>query len=422
MSNFSGQNPTFSNANVNAPGSQYAANYGFQSNTLTFDTVRKLIFDTTPQEYPELYLLNLGGMKPLDDDQTLYYEKQIFRQGVITPVLTANILTGTAQVVPVTNTSAVSKDTIIYHPTTEQNVIVRDVDTSAGTITIGSYTNETLPQLNSGTSYAFGNGATITADGASTIVQSQRLDNLVRRYNYVQLFNRSTSFGVVEMGKYKKLGTTNYVEMNLETLIQEYKYDLANTFWMGKAGNVTLSNGTPAKSMGGIAQTMYAAGSFQVSATPANLLDAVRQACLNTLYSKKGNTKYLLIHPKWIDAIQTQYKQPLVRFAPMDGKNLDLELAMIDFGHTKVVLVGMQRFEARSGSFPPSWEKKGFLLDYTSLNPRYCSFFPEHMDTIASRVNGNKSTLNLFDITYMQGSLTLEYDNPMGGAIINVLA
>lgn len=427
MGNFSGQNPEFSNQNVNPSGSDYAAAYGYQTNTLTYADVRRIIYDATPKEYPELKILMLNGMQSRPGDEFFYYEAQVFRKGVISRILTANIPAGTTQTFLVTNPFAASVDTLLCHPITEQTVNVDAVDTNTSTITIKAKQNEVLPALTSGQSYSFGNVGTITADGANTITQSQRLDELIRRSNYLQLFNRSTEFGVIEMGKYLKQGTTNYVEMNRSRLADEFKYDLANTYWMGQQGNVILSNGKPAKAMGGISPIMAAAGSFQTTITPANILEGVRQACLNTLYSKAGASKFLYIHPQWIDELQKQYKQPLIRFVPDvpggdSAHTADFVLQGMKFGHTTVVLVPMQRFEPLSGSFPPSWFKKGFLLDNASIIPQFCEFFPEKWGQVRSRNNGNENTLNLYDIEYIQGSLSLEYNNPLGGAILNINA
>lgn len=422
--NYSGQNQNFSNANVNGPGSQYAADYGRQSNTLTYDIVRKIIYDSTPEEYPDLKILMMNEMESVEGDEFIYYEAQTFRKGVITPVLTANIAAAVQQVIPVVNTGAASEDTLIVHPSTEQVANIVKVDTSLGQMTIRAMSGETLPALASGTSYVFGNMSTITADGQSNIVQSQRLDELIKRTNNVQLFNRSTTFGVVEMGKYLDKGTTDYIDLNRRRLMDEFKYDMANAYWMGRKGEVILANGTPAKTMGGIAPSMYAAGSYQATVTPANLLEGIRQACLNTLFKKRGYVKFLYIHPTWIDELQKQYKQPLIRYVPETGTGdnsdtIDLELQSIKFGHTTVVLVPMQRFEPNSGSFPASWYKKGFLLDQASIKPRFCKYFPESMGQLASRMT-NTATLNTYDTEYVQGSLSQQHDNPLGGAIINV--
>lgn len=424
--NYSGQNLDLSNANVNAPGSQYAADYGRQSNTLTYDIVRRIIYDSTPEEYPDLKILMMNEMESIAGDEFIYWEAQIFRKGVITPVLVSNIAAANEQVIPVVNTGAASVDTLIVHPATEQVANIVNVSTGASTMTIRAMSGETLPALSSGTSYIFGNMSTITADGQSNIVQSQRRTDMIKRTNNVQLFNRSTSFGVVEMGKYLDGGTTNYIDQNRKDLMDEFKYDYANAYWMGRKGEVILANGTPAKTMGGIAPSMYASGSYQATVTPANLLEGIRQACLNTLFKKRGYVKFLYIHPTWIDELQKQYKQPLVRYVPetSGGKNsdtIDLELQMIKFGHTSVVFVPMQRFEPQSGSFPASWYKKGFLLDQSSIKPCFCKYFPEGMGQLQSRMTTN-TNLNTYDTEYIQGSLSQRHDNPLGGAIINVNA
>ena len=147
--------------------------------------------------------------------------------------------------------------------------------------------------------------------------------------------------------------------------MQQFRVDISNSFWNGQRGEVTLANGQVAKVTGGIFPTMQAAGSPNVTATIANLPQAVEELALDTEFNVLGHTRFLYGTPRNLHNLSQSYKRDLTRYRPSD-KIAMRELNQIDIGSTKMVLGPMKRFEDPS-SFPASFANRFILFERESI-------------------------------------------------------
>lgn len=404
------------NINLNAPGSNYAADFGKETTKQIALQIQKMIFDASPQDYMDLAILNMQKAENVKGDEFSYFEAPWQRKALVTPVLSSNITAATTQTIPVLNPTEAVVDTVIDYPT-EVKGSITSVDVNSSTITVRSLTGQTLPALSSGSAYIFANSSSIDGDGTTNITQAYRLTDLIERYNYVQMFARRTDFGRMEMFKYQNLATTDYVTMNRTKMIEQFRTDLANSYWNGEKGEATLSNGTKVKTMSGLYPAMIKAGSYRSTASASNLLEAIKTAAFRSRYGTGNYVRFLYAVPELLDDIATEVKQPLIRYQAAGDNGADLQLDYISLGTSKLVMVPMQRFEAKSGCFPASFEKRIFILDQASIKP--CVAWNYRIGKIGHR-GENPNTLNNYSTEYIEGTLSMKFQNPLGSAIIDV--
>ena len=171
------------------------------------------------------------------------------------------------QVIPLTAASLdrVSPDLIIIYPDGSHGVIASIAGSNA---TVNSLTNEGLPAIAANDIFAI--QSTVRSDGMDYYSNYERLET-VTRYNYIQFFLRAKRWARVEMQKYMNAGTTDYLKNDKAEKMKQLRIDMFNSFWNGRRGEYTISNGYAAKAMGGIFPLMQNAGSATANPTLAGL-------------------------------------------------------------------------------------------------------------------------------------------------------
>lgn len=400
----------FSNVDLNALASQYASTFGHDTSALIQRITRSLIFDAAPQQFFDLKLLNIKPFENVKSDEWEFFEMGFGREPTIATAIVAG---GTvSQVIPVTTVDEISVDTVVVYPNNQKGTVT-NVDASATSITVTALTGQTLPAVAANDLLA--NMTPVEADAANSISQYFRVDT-IRRFNFIQMMVKAMRFGRMEMFKYKNAGnTSNYLTMQKQRLIQQFRIDLSNSLWNGERGEVTLSNGTLAKVTGGIFPTMQAAGSPNVTATTANLPQALEELALDTEFKAFGATRFLYGTPRQIHALSQQYKRDLTRYTPNDDI-AKLGLKSVDMGSSKIVFVPMKRFEDPS-SFPASWANRLILLDQESVTCKQT--WGEEMGETLPRKDGG--TLNNFTDFWISTTFGVEFSNPLGSGWIDIL-
>lgn len=403
-----GQNQ-FSNVDLNALASQYASQNGHDTSALIQRITKSLIYDAAPQQFFDLKLLNIKPFENVKSDEWEFFEMGFGREPVI---VTAIIAGGATQVLPVTTVDDVSVDTVIVYPNNQKGTIT-DVNATASTITVTAYTGQTLPAT--AVNDMLANMSPIEADAANSISQYFRVDT-VRRFNYVQMMIKAMRFGKMEMFKYKNAGvTSNYLTMQKQRLIQQFRIDLSNSLWNGERGEVSLANGQNAKVTGGLFPTMQASGSPNVTTTVANLPQALEELALDTEFKALGATRFLYGTPRQIHALSQQYKLIATRYEPNDDI-AKLGLSSIDMGSSKIVFVPMKRFEDPS-SFPATWSNRLILLDQESVS--CVQTWGEEMGETLPRKDGG--SLNNFTDFWISTTFGVQFNNPLGSGWIDIL-
>jgi hypothetical protein len=400
----------FSNTDLNALGSNYASLYGHATTDLIQRQIRYAIYDAAPKMYyDDLKILKSKPAENKKSDEFFYLEKVFGRNSIIA---TAVVAAGSTQVIPVTATSTTitSVDMIVTYPNNAKGTI-SNVDTTLNQITVQAMTGSTLPAV--AVNDVLAQLSTIAADGTNKISTYMRL-NTVERTNYIQLFARATRFGEVELYKYKNAGTTDYLDNNRQEVMNQFRIDLSNCYWNGLQGEVTLSDGSKAKTMGGVVPIMQAAGSPAIATTVANIAAAFEDLVLSTQFESAGFTKFLYATPRRLNDLQNAYKRVLTRYTP-DNMLANLKLNQIEMEGTNVVLVPVKRFEEAS-CYPASFANQYILLDQESIS--CCEMWGERMgDTLDRPSNVNLNTYRDF---WVDGNMSIRYDNPLAGGTITV--
>ena len=402
----------FSNLDLNAIGSTYANQFGHGTTALIARVVHNLIYNAAPKQfYPELRILGMKTPDKITTDEFFYHEKAYGRDPI---VATAIVAPGAStQVVPVTpaSTDVITVDTIVVYPN-NQKATVTNVNKGANTITITAMTGQLLPAV--AVNDVLANLSSVEADGANSIAQYFRATT-IERYNFVQLFVKAIRFGKLELYKYMNAGTTDYIAVNRKEMLDQHRIDLSNAYWNGDRGEVTLSNGAKAKTMGGVFPLMQAAGSFNIATSAANLSAAVENLALNTEFGAWGDTRYLYGANRHLLALSKQYRSTLQRYYVGD-KKAELYFEGIEMGSTKIVFVPMKRFED-SASFSPAWANRLILLDQESITPVIA--LEEEMGTTLDRRSGG--TLNNFVDEWISATFSLKFNNPLASGWIDIL-
>ena len=406
---------TFQNRNVNPLGSKYAAQYGHQVTSLITKAVRQVIYDAAPQQYFDLKILGLKTPKMVNSDEYFYHEMGFGRDAIVVSALNAPIAAGTSQKVPVVNLGSVSLDMIVVYPGNERGTIT-NVNAGAGEVTVTAETGGILPAIPAGAqgTTVLSNLSPVEADGQNSISQYYRQET-VERSNYIQMVVKAMRFGEIELEKYKRAGAIEtYLAFQKKRMQEQFRIDLANIYWNGKMGEVTLANGQKAKTAGGIFPIMQQVGSANTSVSIANLPTALEELALDTEYGVYGKTRFLYGTPRAIHYLSNQYKRSLTRYRP-DDKFAMLELDGVKMGSTNIVFVPIKRFEEPS-CFPSSWRSRLILLDQESIQPTF--FLPEKAGQTLPRVNNG--TLNNYTDTWMSATWGLEFYNPLGSGWIDI--
>lgn len=399
-----------SNTDLNAVDSQYAALYGHNTTSLIQKMLHHLIYRAAPQQFYDLNILGLTEPEQVNSDEFSYMESQYAREPVI--VASAYAGGGSSAVITVSPASmeAVSIDTVLVFPNNQKGTVTA-VNPITNQLTINCQTGQTMPAFNLGDS--IGNLSSVEMDGANTISQYFRL-NVIERYNFVQQFVKAIRFGEVEMFKYMKAGTTNYIAENRFEMENQFRIDLSNAFWNGTMGEVTLASGGKAKTMGGIFPTMQEAGSYSVLSSAANLQAAVEDLALNTEYGPYGQTRFLYATPKWLLALSKLYRSPLQRYLVGDTK-AELSFEGINMGSTKILFVPMKRFESNA-DFPAAFANRMILLNHDTIKP--CSMIGERKGNTANRATGG--TYNKFVDEWMDATFSIKFNNPSASGWIDI--
>lgn len=406
----------YNNADLNPLGSTYADDYSRDTTELIRKLIKATIYDAAPQQYMDLKILNIQERRQVTSDEFDYAEMGFGRSALTNAVIGAPIASGASQDLPCESVANISVDTIIV---LEDNVkaVVTAINTGTSTITVKAKSGGTLAQIEAAAAgtYSWANLAPIEADGVNSISQYFRILPTTR-YNFVQMVVKGMRFGKMELFKLEKNATySNYLTMQKQRMIEQFRIDLSNIYWNGERGEFPLAEtNTVAKAAGGVVPLMVDAGCMNESVTLANAPAALEDLALSTEYQAYGESRFLYATPRLIHYLSQQYKGELTRYTP-DNDLAKLGLKGVDIGSTKIVFVPMKRFEEPS-CFPKSFRNKMILIDQKSIIPVEC-WGEEMGETLMRKPNGNLAT---FQDHWVSGTFSIEYNNPLGGGMLNI--
>lgn len=404
---------SFNDAGLNAITSYYADTYGQAKTDLIREDLRPYIFDSAPQQFYDLKILNMQAPKMHNDTEFSWREKGYGRDPVIA---TASNPGGANQItitVSPSSLTVVTTDTIVQFPNGQKGNIIA-INTVLSQITIQCQTGLLAPAVNSGD--IINNFSSIEADSATSYAQNFRAIT-IKRTNFIQMFVKGMNFGDVELEKWKRSGTTDYLDINRREFMRQFRIDISNVYWGGTLGQVNLTNGTPAKMADGVWSMMQKAGSPTLTTTVANVGAALEAAALATEYGEYGQVKFAYMTPTMKNYVAKYYKYPLIRYNVTEGMNGGTEaplwLDSVNIGSTKIVIVPFKRLED-TASFPITQQNTITLLDQENIIPAY--FMAESMIQTPNRRTG--LNLNTFTNFVMSADFSIEFNNPLACALI----
>jgi len=404
-------NDTFNNVNVNSIGSQYAADFGHDISLLVEKVTNRAIFDAAPQQFFDLKLLNMKQFMKVNSDEYFYKEMGYQREPITAAAAAAAATYPASQTYALTSLDNISTDTIIVYPNNQKGTVV-SINSGTSEITVKPYTNDALPAVSIGD--VFGNLSSVEADGADGWAQYFRATT-IERHNFIQLFNKVMRYGEIELYKLKNAAVTNnFLEMERNAMMRQFRIDISNAFWNGQQGEVSLQSGNVAKSTGGVFPAMVASGSPNAAATATTLTDAFEDIILSTEFGDYGGVRFAFMTPRLHLQLSKAYKDEKTRYKPTDSSVTKLQLNEVDIGSSRVVMVPYQRFADRA-SFPSAFENRIIVLDMKNIN--LCQLWGERSGETLSRTQGIPKR---YKEMWVDANMGVKFNNPLACGWIDV--
>lgn len=412
-------NIPFGLQNTNAQSSQYGLISGYSptESILIAKAIKEAIFDAAPDQYNALKLVFEKDFQEFGSDEFEYLESTFGRSAVeSTGIVAAQAAVAGSpqtQVIPMTAASVthITPNEILVYPDNTKAVVVSIVGLN---VTVRSQTSAGLPAVAVGDIFSI--QSTIEADAMDQFYNYERLET-VTRFNFVQLFLRAMRWGKVELLKYQNMGTTNFIVRDKQEKMRQIRTDLFNSFFNGERGEFLLSNGEPAKAMGGIFPTMVNAGSMNSNPTLAGLVTAFKTLAFKTNFKKEGATRFIYGTQEMLHELSQVFKDPAVRYTASDTiSSMDLE--KYKFGGMNFVPVACELFKEQS-CFPKDWARRLLVLDQESISPAKMKGLEAMMigGTLDRGANGTREN---FKDWYVSANLSMVFNNPLGSFWIDV--
>jgi hypothetical protein len=406
---------------TNALGSNYATEFSYDETDLLKKEIARQIFDAAPAKYKVFPLLFEKTVEYVGDDEFSYMEKT-FGRTALKVADNPGVATGATQVITLTTggTANITANKLVVYPNNRKGIVTL-VDIANEQITVQRLNGQAnLPALTLD-DYLSIQGSVI-ADGLNALYHYDRMSKITR-YNYVQLMHRDKRWTRKEMTKFRNNGTSNYFELDKKEQMDLLLQDMFSSFWNGERGEVDFTipgNATgvfKAKLMGGIFPLMVAAG----CATAAGVTDATLQATFERLafetnYQSEGGVRFIFAQNALLYELSKVYKETGIRYAPND-KIADLNLTEYKIGDMRFVPVATELFKELS-MFPVTWKHRIFILDLDTITP-VCMRGYEPIEVGQTAPKGESGSLNDYMEWWIQGMLSLKFNNPLGSFYID---
>lgn len=354
----------FNNADLNPQGSLYAEAFGKDESFLVEKDTNALIFDTQPQQFKDLVLLNRQSAMPAASDEFFWQEMPYQRTPIVAADASGAVVFPATQAITVSSLSGVSTNTEISYPDNTKGVVVA-VDTTSLIITVQPLTDKTLPAVTAGD--VINNLAPVEPDRMDGFAQQFRAET-VEKNGFIQLMSKSIEYGRVERFKKSNTAVNNFLPMEQAAFFQQAKVDISNALWNGQQGEVVFPDGQAAKLTQGLFPAMVENGSPNAVTSAATLVDAFEEVCFASEFGEYGQVRFAFMTPEVHRVLSKAYKDEKTRYTPEDTfpiKNLD----EVNIGSSRIVLVPYSRFKDRA-SFPASFKDRIYIIPMKNVKMR----------------------------------------------------
>lgn len=416
----------FGAANVNSEGSTYAATYSKLSTDLVSKYIERQIFDVTNKQYAAFYTFMYNKAMQEVPSTEFHYKESVWGR----EAATVNAWVNGTQTITLAGTYTLATDV----PFTVNDVIILPQVNRPAIVSSIAWTNglngtDIVVRCQTG-SGVFGAGevvagdvlslqSAIIGDGMDRFFHFERADTL-DRYNYIQLFQRNSRWGQVELLEMQNNATTDYLNYDKNQKLEQLRVDLFSTWLNGTRGEATLTmaGGTylPAKMMGGVVPTMIAAGCPSTSVTIAGLPAAFETYAFATNWLSKGKTRMILGTDESLYEISKQLKNP-IQYTPND-KVASLNINKWEMGTMEFVPLACPLM-GDSTILPEEFANKVIVLDMDTMTPVKLKGLPHiEMGQTKDLQEGSRET---FKDWWVKANFSMKYNNPAAGFIINIL-
>lgn len=193
----------------------------------------------------------------------------------------------------------------------------------SNTITLTSLVGKGIPAIIAG--QMLPQAGEIRGDGMKGWKNVTRA-NTISRTNYVATIMRASQYGRKELLKYLFNQQTNYLETDMNTLIEQIRFDWLVQTFVGKKEMRLLDDGTYAKGMDGIVTQMENGNSTFATSTVSNLQASLEAIAQETNHKSRGGTRDLFAPQAVLTLLSKLYKDHKVQLMNNESiVNLDLE-------------------------------------------------------------------------------------------------
>ena len=397
----------------NPMASPYSQANGLPETDLLKKAIARDIYDNIPAQFALMTLLLDRGVEYYADDVFTYMERTWNRVG-----LTVTTGTGAAnpQTVTMTNTAGVGLNAVVVYPDGTHGMVTA-VNTNVS-IVVASQTNAgNLPAVVTGDYLTV--ESYVKADGMNYFVGYDRLQ-VVERYNYMQMFQRSKRWTRLEMQKYRNSGTTDYMQKDMALQIEEIYQDAFSTYLDGSIGEYTFTAPGGAgtyrgKAANGIVQTLLQGGVQTCTSDPTTIASDFQTLAENTNYKNVNEPRFVIGTNKMLSKLDAVLKDPIL-YSPNDIVN-DLGLNEYKFGEMKFVKITCELLRANSFMFPAYFEDMILILDLNAIKP-CCMTGYEPFEFYTTKENLSDGGHLDYSEWVIQGMISTQVNNVDGHAII----
>lgn len=411
MSLFNLPNVVLPNVDLNELSSQFASQFGHDTSFLIQRITNKDVWDSEPQQFLDLKLMNMFQFDQEASDEFQFIERTYLGKPLQATAVAAGVTSPASQTIPVASLQHVSTDMIMVYPNNSRGTITA-IDSSGLTVTVTPMTGLTLPAVAIGDLLShLSNVDANRKDGFPTFFRS----DYIERFNFIQRLSYAVTFTDTERWKHEKAGTIdNYVAQQKEDMMKILRTRLSNVLWNGERGEVTLSDNSKEKTTGGVFPTMVAAGSPSSSTTISNIRAPFENLVLDTEFGEHGRQRFAFMTPRLHLALSQEYKDAKTRYRPEDVEVTRLQLNMVDIGSSQIVLVPFQRFADRN-SFPAAFENRIFVIDPKHIKIK--QLWGERSGETLDRAGGVAKT---YKDAWVDTQIGVRINNPLAFGTVDV--
>jgi hypothetical protein len=357
---------------TNPIGSQYAAQYGYDTTLHLNRVVHETITKSIPAQFGVIKMFFDKTPEYVNSDEHTWTEKLWSR-----PLLRVQVGAGAGSPSTITLTAGgaaeVEVNQVVVLPN-NTHALVTAKNLGAGTITLSAFNGAgNLPVIGAGDVIIV--QAQPIADGQNFFSGYSRI-RTINYTNFITRGQRNKRWTTDTALKYQHSGKTNFFDLDLEELMELAMQDVMSLFINGQKGEITVTpqadaaltaGGYQAKMNWGMFPFMQQNGAMWAVSSPATLEADFKELAFNTNYKNVNVPRFILGTDRALNLLSTIWKDP-VRYAPNDTI-ASLDLTQYSIGTMKFIPVVVPLFEERSGMFPAAFANRLIVVDFDSIKP-----------------------------------------------------